>query len=483
MKITLIQPKLHMPSESIKRLVPPLSLLYLASSLEQKNFDVSIIDSPCEGYENVTIENGFYTYGLSDSELIKRIEDEKPDVVGVTCSFSSHIKEVLHTCSIVKSVNSDIPIVIGGLHPTYQYHNILTNNPSVDFVIMKEGEHRFPNLLEYLDRGYTKQDGIAFRKNGKIIINPPTEVIKDLDSLPFPARHLIDMEKYIKIGLFSNPFPKGNRVGQILTSRGCPYNCNFCATKPYWGNFRARSVENIIEEMKFLKSEYHIDEIQFRDDNLLVDRERAFRLFEEMKELDLYWCVGLLVSNLDGKMLKAMSECGCYQLTISIESASERILKEVIHKPIDLSKIRGIVKSAHRRNIRIHSANIIGMPTETREEMELTFTFNKSIGVDSVAYFIATPYLGSNLYEQCKDKGWIDENYWDYNLKVPSIKIPKDAPEYIMSNKEIVELADKKTREFNDWKKESSPEMWDDKFSKFLDKHHEDESLLKGRVV
>ena len=483
-KVLLIQPKLHVPLGSIRRLQPPLSLLYLAAVLEERGFNVSILDSSCEGYDNVVIDNGYQYYGLNDEDLKVRIKKNNPDFAGITCSFSSHEPEVLRTCKLVKSVNNNIITCIGGLHPTYQFKEMLEKCKELDFVIMKEGEYRLPTLLDAINNvDYSNQEGLAFRKNGKIIANPPTSVIENLDELPLPARHLIDMDKYIEVCLFSNPFPKGDRIAQILTTRGCPYNCNFCATKPYWGKFRARSVDNIIEEMQYLKDKYDINEIQFRDDNLLVIRKRAFELFDKMKKFNFSWCVGIMVSNLDDEMLRRMRECGCYQLTISIESGSERVLKEIIHKPIDLKKIKGIVDFAHKYNIRIHAANIIGMPGETKEEMERTFEFNKEVGADSAAFFVATPYLGSELYEQCKERGWLKGNSWEMDLKTPGIHIKKTDPEYVMSNEELVELAERKTKEHNEWVKKNLTHVWPEKFKVFLKKHKDEADKLMGRVV
>jgi len=235
--------------------------------------------------------------------------------------------------------------------------------------------------------------------------------------------------------------------------------------------------------MQYLKDKYDINEIQFRDDNLLVNRKRAFEIFDKMKKFNFSWCVGIMVSNLDDEMLRRMRGCGCYQLTISIESGSERVLKEIIHKPIDLKKIKGIVELAHKHNIRIHAANIIGMPGETREEMEQTFEFNKEVRADSAAFFVATPYLGSELYEQCKANGWLKGDSWEVDLKTPGIHIRKNAPEYVMSNKELVELAEKKTREHNEWVKKNLPYVWPKKYKVFLKKHKDEADKLIGRVV
>jgi len=484
-KVMLINPKIHVSMGSIRRLPTPLGLLYLAAVLEKANYKVSILDSACEGYYNVVIDGNYQVYGLDDKDLKNKIKDTDPDFVGVTCNFSNHESEVLHTCKLVKSVNKNIITCTGGLHPTYKFKEMLETCKQLDFVIMKEGEYRLLALIEAINKkaDYSNHDGLAFRKHGDIIGNPPTSNIIHLDELPPPARHLIDMEKYIEIGLFSNPFPKGDRPAQILTSRGCPYHCYFCATKPFWGNFRARSSDSIIEEMEYLKSNYNVNEIQFRDDNLLVDRQRAFEIFDKMKSFNFHWCAGIMVSNLDDEMLQKMQECGCYQLTISIESGSERVLKEIIHKPIDLKKIKGIVECAHKYGIRIHADNIIGMPGETKEEVMKTFEFNKYVGADSAAFFIAAAYLGSDLYEDCKRRGWLKEDSAKMDFKNPGIYIKETDEEFIMPPNELFELVERKTKEHNEWTKKRNPDMWKEKFKVFLERHKDEEEKLIGRVV
>ncbi len=484
-RIVLINPKIHMSTGSLRRLPTPLGLLYLAAVLERAGYEMSIIDSAALGYYNVKEEAGYQVFGLDDQELKERIEEIKPDCAGITCNFSNHESEVLHTCRLVKSVDQTIITCTGGLHPTYRFREMLERCRELDFVIMKEGEYRFKALLDAINGGqdYSAHDGLAFRQKGKIVAHPPTSVISDLNALPLPARHLIDMERYIQIGLFSNPFPKRDRPAQILTSRGCPYHCYFCATKPFWGHFRARSAASVIEEMKYLKQKYNVNEIQFRDDSLLVDRKRAFELFEKMKGLNFSWCVGIMASHLDEEMLARMAESGCYQLTISIESGSERVLRDLIHKPIRLDAIQGVVDTAHKHNIRIHADNIVGIPGETREEMMRTFEFNKEVGVDSAAFFIAAAYLGSRLYEDCKRRGWLREDTSKMDFKNPGIYVRETDKEFVMPHSELIELVEKKTREHNEWSKRRNPGMWEEKYRVFLKKHGEEENKLMGRVV
>ena len=202
-----------------------------------------------------------------------------------------------------------------------------------------------------------------------------------------------------------------------------------------------------------------------------------------MKRFNFHWCAGILVSNLDAEMLRKMSDCGCYQLTISIESGSERVLKKIIHKPVDLKKIETIVDSAHKYNIRIHADNIVGLPGETKEEIMSTFEFNREVGADSAAFFIAAAYLGSDLYENCKKRGWLKEDSSKMDFKNPGIYIKETDKEFIMPPEELVELVERKTREHNEWSKKRNPELWPEKYKVFLKKHKDEEDKLMGRVV
>ena len=485
MKVLLINPRVSVPRGSIRRLPTPLGLMYLATVLEKNNYQISILDSPCEGYETVVVDNTSEYYGLSDDAFIARIKEETPDFVGITCAFSKQAEEVIRTCRIVKEILPDVITCIGGLHPTWLCEEMLRDNSEIDYIVLTEGEGRLIRLLDAINREISLEniDGLAYRKNGQVAVNSPSMFIEDINSLPLPARHLINMEKYIRIGLFGNPFPNGDRVDQILTSRGCPYRCHFCSTPHYWGTFRQRTAENILAELRELKEIYNVNEIQFRDDNLLVNRDNAVRLFQGMKEFDFSWYSGVMIMRLDEELIKLMAESGCYKITISIESANERVLRELIHKPLKLDRVKPVVDWAHQYGISVHADNIIGYPGETIEELMGTFVFNKEVGVDSASFFLPGAYVGSDLYTLCEERGWLAKHSHKTDLKNPSIQIRKNDPEYIMSNDELVGLVDKKTKEFNEWTRSRNPQKWDEKYRIFLAKHKEEEAKIMGRVV
>jgi len=484
-KVMLINPSNTMPKDSVRRLATPLGLLYMGVVLKSEGYDVDILDSTCEGYYNTEINGDRITYGLSDEDIVKRIRDSSPDLVGVTSMFTAHQKNAIHHCNLVKIVNPELRVVLGGIHPSLEPEESILND-SVDFVILGEGEYRITNLIDCLNNNKMPDfDGITYKKNGQVIIRPRITRIQNLDKIPFPARELINMERYIDIGVPYAPFPRKERVEQIMTSRGCPFNCVFCSTKEHWGKkFRARSVENIIAEVDELVNKYGIQEIQFSDDNMTVNKERAKELFKKLKPYNLSWCTphGLMAKTLDEEMIRLMAESGAYQLTFAIESGSERVLRDIIHKDVpSKNKIKHLVDECHSNGVQVHGMFVVGFPGETRKEINQTLSYPFDIGFESVSYFIANPLPGSDLYVQCKKKGYLAGQSGDF--KTAEILISKNSPDYIMSPQELVELVDQKTREFNEFSKAKNPGAWDKKFDLFLQRHGDKADLILGRVT
>lgn len=478
--VLLINPRQSVSKGSIRRLPTHLGLMYMAAVLEEGGHKVSIMDSPCEGYDHVVEDQGLDTYGLSDDDLASRFRQHEPDFIGISCLFSKQEAEVIKTCRIAKQTCPKAKIVVGGMYPTLFAREFMTSTPEIDFIIQREGETRLLDLVNG-NKSYGQQDGVVFRKNGEIISNS-AHSIEDINKLPFPARHLVDLEKYIKIGLFSNPFPKKERIEQVLTSRGCSYGCDFCTTPRVWGTYRRRDASNILEEIIQLKEEYGIEEIQFRDDNLTIDRKNALALFKTMKPLGLVWCSGAMIRTLDEEMVIAMAESGCYKLTLSPESGSERVLKELMRKPLRLELVKPAIDICHKHGISVHSDFIVGYPGETREEVAKTFEFAKTIGTDSASFFIASPNPGSSLYDRAVKKGWL-QGGWKGDYKSSGIHIRPSDKEYLMSEEELEALVESKTYEHNQWVKERNPMGWEDKYRVFLMKHPELSDNIMGRVV
>ena len=254
----------------------------------------------------------------------------------------------------------------------------------------------------------------------------------------------------------------------------------------YWGRkIRARSVDNIIGEMRILKDQYNIEEVQFVDDNMTFNRKFAEELFLKMKQFDFKWCTphGLMFNTLDKNLIKIMAESGAYQLTFAIESGSERVLRDIIHKNVNLKMVRDIVAEAHKYDISVHGMFVTGFPGEKKEEIQKSLEFPFWAEFDSVSFFIVNPLPGSELYEVCKNKNYIIENYSAMDFKSVNINIPKDSLDYNMDPDELLKLVDEKTHEFNEWAKQKFPERWKRKFDRYLQNHPKDNKIIMGRVT
>jgi len=457
----------------------------MGAVLRDNGYSVNILDSTCEGYYNTMKYSGDYiSYGLNDEEIIERINDFKPDLVGITSMFSEQQVMTDHYCSMVKDYDKNLKIVTGGNPPTFSPEEAIKSK--ADFVVMGEGEERLLSLLDSLNKNKTPDfDGLSFKENGKIKINKPCALIENLDDIPLPARDLIDMEKYIDVGIPFSPFSLKSRVEQIMTTRGCPFRCSFCSSTSFWGyRLRKRSVGNVMKEIDVLVNEYKIQEIQFSDDNLTVDKKRAIELFKILIPYNLSWCMpnGTMVGTLDNSLIDLMASSGAYQLSFALESGSQRLLKEVIHKRVpEKKKLKSLISRCHENNIQVHGMFIVGFPGETKEDIQKTFDYPYEIDLDSASFFVASPLPGSDLYEECKTKNYILDGLADFKSSI--INIPRDSKDYLMDKKEYEYLVDKETKKFNEYIKRTKKEQWETKYSQFLKRHKDKSNLISGRVT
>ena len=398
-KVLLIFPPVRCePRLRDKLVTPPLGLAYIAASIRDR-FQVSILDAALEGYyQEEWVSEKSVQFGLSYTQILERILDCQPDVIGVSCLFSSQFPAVSAICRVAKDSNHRRVIVVGGSHPTFLAHECLADR-NIDFIILGEGEHSFRELLFHLEQDETGEgiDGIAYRKNGRVQVNPKTHFIENLDELPFPARDLLPMEKYFAVGIPHSITPLKLRNTTIITSRGCPQQCTFCPSTNFWGNrLRMRSVENVIKEMVVLKENWNIAELQFEDDNLTADRQRARRLFQAMidHKLGLRWSTpnGVAVWTLDRNLLQLMKASGCYELTLGIESGSPQVLKNIIHKPVDIEKTKVLIRMMKDLQIRTCGFFIVGFPGETKAQVRETLKTIGELRLDKYNVFIFNPH-------------------------------------------------------------------------------------------
>ena len=462
-KIMLISPRYTLYKKDVRRCIPPLGLACLAAFLEQNGYELRILDVANEGYSNVKEKGDFVTYGLSDEEIKAKILEFGPQIIGVSGIFSTQSKNMDEIFKLIKKIDTNIITIAGGSHPTYTIQEML-NNENIDYTIMGESELpmlQFLNTLNYGD-DLTKIGGIAFRKEGKDFINNELQYIEDINVLPFPARHLLNMETYFRINLPQNPYPEGKRVSQVITSRGCSAKCIFCTTTNFWGNrYRGRTADNVLAEIRMLKDKYNIDEIQFTDDNLTLNKRRAITILEGLVEMGLKWCLpqGVAVWALDDELLEKMKESGCHQLTFAIESGNQEVLSKIIQKPLILSKVKPLVDKAHQLGIKLHAFCICGVPGETIENMYESYNFVNECGFESASFFAATPCVGSRLLTVCKENNYLVNDFKPDAVfyKIGNITTPEFTAEQVQNlveefNKEYNQK-DRRTKNFeeNKW--------------------------------
>ena len=398
-----------------KLAVPPLGVASIAAVIRE-HCDVRILDATVEGYHcERKIDPDTVEYGLGGEEIGREIRRFRPDVVGISCIFSSQYPAVREICRLVKEISGDIRTVTGGSHPTFLARECLGDR-NLDYVILGEGDYAFRDLLGALRRGgeVAGLDGIAYRSRGEIRVNPKTRYIENLDELPLPARDLLPMERYFAVDIPHSITPLKRRHTTLITSRGCPQKCTFCPSTNFWGNrARVRSPGSVLAEMHHLKDAWGIEEIQFEDDNLTFNPRRARDIFQAMidEDLRLKWSTpnGVAVWTLNEELLDLMKESGCYELTLGIESGSQEVLDTIIRKPLKIERAFRMVEYMKQLGIRTCGFFILGFPGETREQVYQTLRVIKKLKLDKYMVFIFNPLPGSGLMEMLKERGLANE--------------------------------------------------------------------------
>ncbi len=377
--------------------------LCLLSAVIEPEYEVEIIDCNIDR--------------LSIKDSVRRIFKRKPEFIGITNLAVEYSKQVHALSARLKKTMPDVSIILGGVYCTLM-PKLAMADPYIDYCVLGEGEIVIKELLRSIMKNILPEniDGVAYRKNDELIIKPQKTFIDNLDSLPFPNYDKIDFKKY---GWINRKFSFTDTrddlpVAKIYTSRGCPTGCNFCAVHHINGKkYRSRSVENVLHEIQMLIEKYGIKEIIFYDDNLILDRERAKKLFEGLIERKFnikFKPVNIAVYCLDEEMLDLMKEAGCTTLILAIESASERVLKKIMKKPILIDKVPVIVNYAKKLGFRCAALFVIGSPEETWDEIRDTFKFAENLKI-YCHFSIATPLPETRLYKETLEKGYLTEDF------------------------------------------------------------------------
>lgn len=377
--------KAHLPVQ----MKPPLGLLYLAAMLQKNNFHVNIIDAPAKKYEVPDIQ--------------KRILRLHPDLIGFyTTSFS--LPAIFNLISFIKN-RTRAYTVIGGPHVTH--HPSSVEELSADYGMIGDCEKSFINLLKTIKNKKKLQGipGLIYKDNKDFRITKKAS-LKYLNDLPFPARELVDSEDYY------TPLFDGNKVTSLITSRGCPGNCVFCALLDK-GTYTTRSPENVVKEMEMLeRTGYHYIEIQ--DDFFTLDNKRVKKICDLMldKNLKIKWGCETKINSVNKELLDLMKKAGCMNIKYGIESGSERIRTQVINKPLDNNKITSMMDYSKKIGLDTVAYFTFGNPTETKDEIEKTIKLAKKLNPDYVSFHLLTPLPGSRLFDIALKEKKIGSDVW-----------------------------------------------------------------------
>lgn len=365
---------------------------------------------------------------LSIEETKIRIAGINPEIVLIT-ALSAEYHKAYHTLArIAKEINPSCKVVMGGVYPTVLAEDVIKDT-NVDYAMIGYAEDRLDKLVTYILRNQleeiSKFPGLAYRENSQEILHPIDSYIGDVEEMVKPDYSLVDLEKYISyqnVNCANFTVSSNKRNATVITSYGCPNNCLFCATRTISGRKTAfRRPVDVLEEIDFLVEKYHINCITFVDDCILTDRKRAEAIFQGIidRKYNLELRVTTLAAwHLDEDILKLMKRAGFSRIGIAIESGCERVLHQIIRKPLKLEIIPPLVKLFKKYDILMTADFIIGIPGETWEDIRETFRFAESCDIDLCMFHIATVLPKTDLYKICKEQNLLPEDFSFYNERV-----------------------------------------------------------------
>ena len=392
---------------------PPLGLAYIAATLEGEGHEVRIVD-------RVAIK---YRDGEADlkelDEITKReILKFEPELIGIGAT-TIQVYDLSHVARMIRQVpeGGNYPVIAGGFHPTAEPDLTLTDYPEIDIVCRGEGEFTILDLAS----GKKLEDvpGLTFRKKGELCSTQDRVPPHNLDILPVPARHLLDMDFYCRRNdrvISCIPL----KVATMLTSRGCPYDCKFCSSRLIYKSPRYHSPEYVLREIDLLLENYPIEAISFVDCELLPTRKRLKKICEGLIEQKLHkkfkWGCSLRANLVDKEILALMKQAGCIFVNYGFESGSQRML-DSMNKRVTVDDNYRAARLTNEAGILVNSAMIINLPGETEEDMLATIAFLKNNGnrIYSTGLNPLLPLPGSPYYREFLDQGLLEysDKLWE----------------------------------------------------------------------
>ncbi len=417
MKILLINPpQTFFPGSDLISGNLPLGLMYLAAVLDKEGFKVELLDAFMAESQPRTKEDAIEV-GMPYDQLEADIKRIKPDIVGIANPFSTQIEHAKKVADIAKQLNPEVLTVVGGPHVTVVPEQFLEEAQNVDMAVVGEGENTIVELAKACETesSFSEVAGIAFRKtDGQIQITQPRPFIKNLDELPYPAYHLVDMEKYLSPSKIEYRSFKPRALAMI-TSRGCPHRCCFCSVHLHMGSaFRANSPEYVADHLHFVIDKFKVQNVFFEDDNLTYDMKRMETICDKVIErrIKFSWETpnGIRADRVNLELLKKMKKSGCRSVFFGVESGDQCVSDKIVQKDLSLNSVVEVAKICKKIHLTGGGFYIIGFPGEKKENMKQTVDFALRLKRDydfGMHLLVATPSYGTKLYEECRKHGYL----------------------------------------------------------------------------
>jgi anaerobic magnesium-protoporphyrin IX monomethyl ester cyclase len=387
-KVTLVYPYFPNKDNSIFRF-PPLGLGYLATALKKHGFAVELIDG---------------TFSTKE-KLIERVKRSKPQIIGIYSMFSMK-KTSLEFARLFKG-HCDL-LVTGGPLPTLDPYDFLD---VFDVAAIGEGEETIVDLANCVEKGLpvSSVKGIAYKEAGMVKFTQPREFVQNLDTLSFPSREFFDNAEY-KSYYFKR---YGYTTTPLISSRGCPFSCDFCSRPVFGTSFRSRSPDNIVDEVEEIAS-LGYERVWFADDCFTLNSEHLKRVCDLLvkRRVDIGWECLSRVDTLDSEVARSMKRAGCIRVFFGIESGNDSVLS-IMNKRISTAQAKKAVHVAKEAGLQVGAFFIVGYPGENDKTVLDTVRFASGLPLDYLSFTLPYPIPGTALYERVKDNGGVTINDWE----------------------------------------------------------------------
>jgi anaerobic magnesium-protoporphyrin IX monomethyl ester cyclase len=427
----------------------PLGVMALSAYLKEHHpvetrlLDFSVELNKLDSFEFTSFADFFHE--ILSSPLW---QDYSPDLICLSALFTTSYRSVLDIAECCREVFPQALITAGGGVPTNMYKEIFRDTKAFDGLCFAEGEKPLLGLVSADDPYRYLEESLSWitaTKAEKGMKNFHHDFVENLDEIPFYDYSLCDIDQY---GLNPAITAYGSVDGKsrnfhVMTSRGCPSRCCFCSSHTVHGrSMRYYSVDRVREDFRRLRDDYGAKTIVFQDDHLLGDKKRACEIIEIVKKLGLtaVFQNGLALYALDRKMLEALKGAGLNQIVLAVESGSDRVLREIMHKPLDLSMVKRVADDCRELEIYTNVNILIGLPGETKQDIDDASEFLKTINANWFIILCATPLVGSEMLAICLEKDYLRGSYIDCDYKKPIVETEDFTPEYIQERAYLLNI-------------------------------------------